>query len=335
MCLIIKKPAKRNIPDTNMYTSYAHNADGWGIMYATKGRVHVTKNLGHINKAIKQLDTLRGHTAYVHMRYKTHGAIDLDNTHPYCILDHDRDGLDLYMMHNGILQTPDLMRDRSDTWHYAMMLRGILASNPTLLDDKAFMRTLARDCTGSKLVFLRGDGKDYIVNRDAGKVIDGLWYSNTYSLIPVRYTEEDDLWDYKSYWKNKGYKDEEPDACFIHNNGVKPANTVIGKPYAVVTPAKPTLVSASNGKPLAGTVASTLPQVINKAAPSLPAIEKGINAEKQKPGTRLSVLLDAYYSNDDLFDTLSGASDAALREYVRWEPELALAMLAYARDMLT
>lgn len=216
MCLIVKKPAGMEIPTEHLVNSATHNPDGWGVMWASKGKVHTRKGMGHIREAMPVIDSLTAKTCYVHQRYATHGATDLANGHPFCILDKTMHGTELYMMHNGVLNgVPDIMRDRSDTYHYAMMLRGILAGQPELLADKKFLRDLSGDIRGSKFVFLFGDGREIIINEDEGKTLEGLWYSNTYSLAqPRKYTpltpikayasagmNDDD--DYGDWWEER------------------------------------------------------------------------------------------------------------------------------------
>lgn len=208
MCLIVKKPEGLVIPDKNLIASYDHNSDGWGLMYSDGERVHCQKGLGYIDDCLNSLDNLKHRTVYVHMRYATHGTVSVGNAHPFCILDYERDGLDLYMMHNGVLyEAPTWVTDRSDTYHYAMMLRGMFNDDPTLLDDADFWEAFSKDTKGNKFIFLFGSGREIIVNEHEGSEIDGLWYSNTYSL--TAWGQWKWKFDAKTGWQKNNYDDED------------------------------------------------------------------------------------------------------------------------------
>lgn len=185
MCLIIKKPHGKVIPAKHLLYSSDHNADGWGIMWASNGRVHVERGMETGVKALNAaLATAKNRRVYTHQRFGTHGSKTLDNCHPFCVLDKDRDGIDLYLMHNGVLSAvPEFDLTKSDTWHYMQALRGAILADRSLLTNAAFWKAIAVDIGRSnKFVFLFGDGREVILNRDSGTDIDGLWYSNTYSI---------------------------------------------------------------------------------------------------------------------------------------------------------
>jgi hypothetical protein len=71
---------------------------------------------------------------------RTHGDIDLLNCHPYEILNRAEHGLDLWLMHNGVLATGNRADiTKSDTWHYIQdYLKPMLASNPDFAFHPSF-----------------------------------------------------------------------------------------------------------------------------------------------------------------------------------------------------
>jgi hypothetical protein len=115
---------------------------------------------------------------------RTHGEINLDNCHPYEVLNRAEHGIDLWLMHNGILSTGNKANPKmSDTWHYiADYLRPMLAGNPDFAFHPAF-EALISDHIGSsnKFVLMDNEGRQVVINESAGVYWGGLWLSNTYA----------------------------------------------------------------------------------------------------------------------------------------------------------
>jgi hypothetical protein len=115
---------------------------------------------------------------------KTHGHIDLINCHPYEILNYEEHGIDLWLMHNGILHT-DNKADitKSDTWHYINdYLRPMLIDNPDFAFHPSF-NALISDHIGSsnKFVIMDNFGRQAVLNEPQGVYWGGRWLSNTYA----------------------------------------------------------------------------------------------------------------------------------------------------------
>jgi Glutamine amidotransferases class-II len=193
MCLIAYVPAGKRIPE-NYFRSAAHdNDDGIGIMW----KDGVEKFLG--NKMVKRAWRLarRLHDTNqefaVHFRYATHGRVALVNTHPFrtpCG--------NAYVMHNGILTdyTPkNAGGDMSDTRN----LVNVMKMQPdTVTEDKQYWELMAEHIGwGNKLCVMSRDGDFRIVNSEAGDWLDGVWYSQTYSL-PVT-----DGFDWNGYYNRR------------------------------------------------------------------------------------------------------------------------------------
>jgi hypothetical protein len=176
MCLIAYVKAGSKIPETYFRSAAHDNDDGIGIMW----RDGVEKFLG--NKMVKRAWRLtkRLHEANaefaVHFRYATHGRVALVNTHPFRTPDGNA-----YVMHNGILTdyTPkNAAGDVSDTRNLVQVMRGV-----DVAGDLQYWEKLEEHIGwGNKLCVMSREGDFRIVNDAAGEWLDGVWYSQTYSL---------------------------------------------------------------------------------------------------------------------------------------------------------
>lgn len=186
MCLLVKQPAATSFTDDFLKDVYSKNSDGFGVMYAEGGKVHVFKCLPA--NAQEFVDFYRAHAdgkdCVWHARMQTHGDIDMDNCHPYKVTD------DIWMAHNGVLSSGnDADTTRSDTWHF---IRNILApslkADPNLMLDDNWVRFVGSVIGSSnKFGFVRSDGKIAIVNEKSGVNFVGAWLSNTYAWSTAKF----------------------------------------------------------------------------------------------------------------------------------------------------
>ncbi len=190
MCLIVYKEGKEaHFTNRQFKNMINRNRDGLGIMWREKGRVKVEKSIGSARDKFQLWQKHRNRSMYaMHSRLTTHGNTNLDNCHPYEILNKDKgDPIDLYMMHNGVLsQAPNVDSKMSDTWHFIeYILKPIAKTNLNLLwESEEFQSWLQKTISGSKFLFMRSDDIKHpilILNAAAGKDETGCWLSNTYS----------------------------------------------------------------------------------------------------------------------------------------------------------
>jgi glutamine amidotransferase len=193
MCLIFRKPAGSEVDFQTFASAYRVNSDGFGLMYASKGRVHAIRGLYTLDESWDLYNQHKHRKLAVHFRYATHGAVNLGNCHPFQVLDKDQHGMDLYMMHNGVIQGLDhIPKNLSDT---RVFVDHIL--RPKLLEytGEAIFKAELRAALGkdlgkfNRLLFMDGRGRTSIVNWDAGVERAGTWFSNSYSITPGR-----DMW---------------------------------------------------------------------------------------------------------------------------------------------
>lgn len=186
MCLITLNTPETTFTSAWLLDFYRHNPDGLGVMYAKNEEIIVEKC---VPKNEKQVLTfykahIAGREAVVHWRMRTHGKTDLANAHPYEVLSKAEHGLDLWMVHNGVLQGVKSDRKQmSDTWHFIRdTLKPLLAVNVDLLRSPVFIALLeARIGSSNKLVFLDNLGRMTVINAAAFHDFSGARLSNTYA----------------------------------------------------------------------------------------------------------------------------------------------------------
>jgi len=187
MCLLITQKANApKLSDAWLKDFHASNADGVGVMYAQKNKLviqkTIPKNAGDFIQFYRE--HIEGRGCAWHLRMRTHGDIDLLNCHPYEVLNKAQHGMDLWLMHNGVLSTGNKANPKfSDTWHYINnYLKPMLAGNPEFAFHPAF-KALIGDHIGktNKFVLMDNKGRQAVVNQDAGVYWGNLWLSNTYA----------------------------------------------------------------------------------------------------------------------------------------------------------
>jgi hypothetical protein len=229
MCLLVTQSAiSPKLSHEWLKDFYSYNADGIGVMRSRENQLIVEKILpkdadDFINFYEKHI---YGYDCAFHLRMKTHGHIDLINCHPYEVLNKADHGIDLWLMHNGILHTDNKADiSKSDTWHYIKdYLYPMLYKNPDFAFTDAFNDIISDHIgTSNKFVLMDNLGRSTIINQDQGVYWGGLWLSNTYAWsasATATSTPENDLkiWEsqvlenpdkpklnYKSYSYNYSY----------------------------------------------------------------------------------------------------------------------------------
>lgn len=202
MCIIIDNNTAGKIPADNLERALKANPDGCGVAFVRSGRVYIGKSTK--DKEIRQLvRTYNTPGAVFHFRIKTHGDIKKDNCHPFVVLSKGAgDPFDLVMFHNGILRFTDDLRDSKETRtdseiFTAEYLRPVLTAKPDLIYDKYFQNWLSHTAKGSKLVFLTSKNEHIIINKDAGELDGGIWYSNSSAFEPKNI--------YSTYYTHSGF----------------------------------------------------------------------------------------------------------------------------------
>ena len=159
---------------------YKTNADGIGLMFADKGELVIRKALPKDAAEARQfIEAMPDDERQValHWRWRTHGAINLEQCHPYSITQ------DVAMMHNGILHTGNAADvSKSDTWHFIEDYLKTLSADT--LHDARLGALVGDYIEQNKFAIMSADGRLTVINKDQGVEYEGVWYSNTYAWSP-------------------------------------------------------------------------------------------------------------------------------------------------------
>ena len=207
MCLITIEPAGEILSRTNKLYSLKRNSDGFGYMYADRGRIHAYKSQS-LSKAeiVKLSKRNKGLQFVTHHRMTTRGGSTVDLCHPFRVLNHKQHGIDVFMMHNGTFTGVEADGTESDSVAINNhIIKPILAANPNYLYSKEFHRMMSLMCeSGNRLCFLDGFGT--IIKMGTWHDVDGCKVSNLYSLpFDVEFDSPSSQYPYSTY-QNKGTK---------------------------------------------------------------------------------------------------------------------------------
>jgi predicted glutamine amidotransferase len=163
-----------------LWSGWTSNRHGAGFAYVDKkeGKVVIRKGFMLYNdfqKAYNEACEANPDTPFiVHMRIRTSGATNGNNTHPFAI----KGGA---MIHNGSFFTPGGKYvgpkddEKSDTRVFAENLFNILTYEDVVAAERDILNAVG---SYNKMVFLYDDGRSHIMNERDGQWIDGIWFSN-------------------------------------------------------------------------------------------------------------------------------------------------------------
>lgn len=170
MCLLIFKPAGKEIPEEYLEEAWKTNSDGAGIVYAKDGELITQKGADWDHTNVSGiLKDITDYPSIVHFRLSTHPPIDFSNTHPFPV------GNEWSMAHNGVISEIECQENESDTRSY---IRQYLKCDMDFSDEE-FLDIIGKHVGGNnKFAFLHKSGKHGIVNEHSGHWHKGIWYSN-------------------------------------------------------------------------------------------------------------------------------------------------------------
>jgi predicted glutamine amidotransferase len=185
MCIIIYNPGGQKLEKERLKVAYDNNPHGFGFMWIEDYEVFSIKGMSNF-KDVWQLSThLAGYSYALHFRWRTAGKIREAQCHPHTVLDKEKHGMNLKMMHNGtIFSMKKAKKGRSDTQVYASQLTNEYLHKHRNLHNlfESVHGEAPAMGTFNKFVFMADGNRVEIVNEDAGEWIDNMWYSNTYSF---------------------------------------------------------------------------------------------------------------------------------------------------------
>lgn len=203
MCVMgLVKPGQEFTPDHIETIYHRGNNDGFGLAYVEgerneqgklikPGRVKLVKSMGMAYELkeifAKQLE--KKVPFLFHLRNATAGEKNLENCHPYQILNiDDGDPIDLFMFHNGTMRNAWVQKDKSDSRCFAEIhLRGILRERPSMMYEDGFRYFLSTMIDGNKLMFLDNRERVSIINYELGSIQpSGVWLSTKEKVEPYK-----------------------------------------------------------------------------------------------------------------------------------------------------
>lgn len=197
MCQIIYMPPFTELSMTDLSEQYNYNPDGWGyIETSATAPPFVEKGFKFWELARLVEESDPSAHRLIHLRYATHGAVSIENNHPFFLTEHPSAG-PLWMMHNGIIHKYSNDRNSSDSRRFAdEYLAPLLKESPKLWKRKTTraLEMAIQDVDPiSRFIIADGQGGVVIINRKAWECVDGVWFSAPHTL---RRTFVEDTYDY-------------------------------------------------------------------------------------------------------------------------------------------
>ena len=183
MCIIASVPAGAQVTEDQLSEMWTRNPDGGGIAYFVNGEIKVEKDMkreSFIDTVLETQKKYGNRDILVHMRIATHGAVCIDNTHPFEV------NKNTVMAHNGILPEafiPPAKSELSDTRFFIDYFMKYIPVQK--LDDPYFqdmVDEMINQGYGNKLVFLtsaKTKYDTYIIGEHLGVWDGGVWFSNS------------------------------------------------------------------------------------------------------------------------------------------------------------
>lgn len=179
MCVMVVKPQRVRLHESDIRDMFRANPDGAGIVFwdGRPGRYEVVKGLMYVDDVLQVCRDLGNRQYFLHFRKATHGKVCAENTHPFGLTpDIEKSkaaDASALLMHNGILTSFGSRKDDiSDSMDFAT---SVLAHVPTF---DARVKLLTEMGTGDKFLLLDAD-----VNGKPMYQICGHW--STYKGLDV------------------------------------------------------------------------------------------------------------------------------------------------------
>jgi predicted glutamine amidotransferase len=182
MCVILYNDGGKKLDKQHLKIAYDNNPHGYGIMWVEGDRVNITKGICDFDQIWQVLNMFNGITYALHFRWRTAGKITTEQCHPFTVLNKEEHGIDLAMVHNGTIFSMTKHPEKSDTQLFAEMLSNKIVEKDPYFRMNYFHKLEKHIGNHNKMVLMSSDNRTFFINKNSGKYIDDIWYSNTYSL---------------------------------------------------------------------------------------------------------------------------------------------------------
>lgn len=184
MCLIVYRKEGQILTDDFIRDVAQKNPHGWGIMFnrPSDNKVVFRKGLD-LDEFFTNFHPLQEKDipCVIHFRVRTHGPIDVDNCHPFKVVN------GVYFMHNGTINITIPKKDDGKASDTSVFVRDVLAPLLLSVKDKVsalgsswfehFMDAQA-DSHNSRFVVMGEEGPQFYGKWS--KTTQGVWVSNGY-----------------------------------------------------------------------------------------------------------------------------------------------------------
>ena len=216
MCIAILKPKGVAISKETLKTCSEANPDGMGFAYIDGDTMYIKKYM-KFDDFYKDFEEVQDKsTMLIHFRIATHGAVELDNCHPFWLNDR------MALIHNGIITGYGDKAKKSDTRDFIDKVIGNISWK--MMKNPAYRELVGKAIGYSKFAILDITGDYWIINEDKGYWHEGIWYSNksyepkkqtTWVTYPSSTTSDTNskVWDmygdedYDAWWERVYGKD--------------------------------------------------------------------------------------------------------------------------------
>lgn len=207
MCVIIHRDPGIVIPYDKIATACQVNPDGWGFLALKDGELIYQRGYSKTGNAPEEIYPLLEEyidcDIALHLRFTTAGEKNVENCHPYVVLEKETDGVDLYFMHNGTLSDFRKQNTKmSDSYNFVQaVLKPLLRTARQFYGEdylkQEYVQTIIAEFKGASVfTFMDNEGNTLQFENTSCKDHKGWWSSNTYSFTPDHRT---------SSYSNYGY----------------------------------------------------------------------------------------------------------------------------------
>lgn len=208
MCMIVYKPFKVNNPQTSLLVrSWSMNEDGAGVSWRKEnGKVNFRKGFFTLHSLLEFLEDSEFYnnpTDYewaIHFRMATHGGRSRFHLHPFNIsedsdiMEVSGEEVDTVFHHNGVLSSSLYTidhkdaRNLSDTMAFAEQYAKIAGADTMRKNAEIIGKGIGYN----KFLVMDKDGT-FIINKQMGCEVDGVWFSNYIRSHKINYTHNDEF----------------------------------------------------------------------------------------------------------------------------------------------
>lgn len=176
MCLLIVKPEGKELDRDDMNDAFDYNDDGAGFAAKKNGTIYMRKGYFKFSDFWAAFEPFADCEAIVHFRQVSSGLVNVDNCHPFRLVDGS------WLAHNGHMSTFHRMNSKkSDTATFVEeVINPLLLLRPNALDDNAILSVIEKMVDWNRFAIIRPNRPTIILNEELGEDEGDIWYSNLY-----------------------------------------------------------------------------------------------------------------------------------------------------------